>query len=91
MTKMDWEKARRQSRVGGPQATPEQRGRQTQRLTKPVGKKSAGKFGVCRKCRQRFRPGDYVMPFYGKRRGPGQVYQHKGRCPSERALSGGRR
>ena len=68
--------------------SPSQRGAMTQRGMKPLGKKSASKYGVCRRCRQRFRPGDYVEPFHGKFRGP-QVYQHKGRCPV--APSRGRR
>jgi hypothetical protein len=82
---MDWDRARRQdkvARVGGLPATPDQRGAMTVDRMRPVGKKRAKQLGVCRRCLRRFAPGDYVEPFTGRTRGPGQVFQHqKGFCP----------
>lgn len=88
MTRMNWDHQRRQSKVrpDGPSSTPDKRGREKQASRQPLGKKRARQLGVCRKCRQRFGPGEFAEPTTGTFRGP-QVYQHRGTCP-KRAPSG---
>ena len=87
--RLDWDGARRRDRVAEyPQllatplapVSPRQKRRDRGRDTRPLGKDRARRYGVCPKCRQKFRPGQYAVPFAGRTRGP-QVYQHKGVCP----------